>query len=126
MERQEFENNIKLGIRNLIEPFLEKLKTERQRSRQEMYIEMIEKNLKQFAHSTRLAPSAKISTFSKTEMQVAAHIRDALTNKEISGILNISVRTAEFHRRNIRKKLGLQHKKTNLRSYLSANQHWLF
>jgi DNA-binding NarL/FixJ family response regulator len=42
------------------------------------------------------------------------------SKKEIAKIFSLSIRTIEFHRQNIRKKLGLKHKKSSdyLRSYL--------
>ena len=49
---------------------------------------------------------------------VANLIREAKTTKEISRLLNTSIRTIEFHRKNIRQKLNLNHSKINLRSHL--------
>ncbi|MCX5843241.1 MAG: LuxR C-terminal-related transcriptional regulator [Deltaproteobacteria bacterium] len=45
-------------------------------------------------------------------------MREGKTSKDIAKLLNITERTANFHRENIRKKLGLTNKKTNIRSYL--------
>ena len=39
-------------------------------------------------------------------------------NKDIAEIMNLSIKTIEFHRNNIRNKLGLKNGKINLRSYL--------
>jgi DNA-binding CsgD family transcriptional regulator len=52
------------------------------------------------------------------EIQIANFIRQGITNKEIADILFLSVKTVEFHRDNIRKKLGIKNKKINLASYL--------
>ncbi|MCX5852646.1 MAG: LuxR C-terminal-related transcriptional regulator, partial [Deltaproteobacteria bacterium] len=43
---------------------------------------------------------------------------DGRSTKDIAEMLNISERGIEFHRNNIRLKLGIKHRKTNLRSYL--------
>ena len=52
------------------------------------------------------------------EIQVAALIKEGKTTKDIANMLNKSPHAINFHRNNIRKKIGLQNKKTNLRSYL--------
>ena len=53
-------------------------------------------------------------------MQITNLIRDNKTAKDIAKILDISVSTVFFHRENIRIKLGLKNKKTNLQSYLQS------
>lgn len=45
--------------------------------------------------------------FTKRESEIAALIADGLLNKEIADHLNISVRTVEFHRNAIYRKLGI-------------------
>jgi DNA-binding CsgD family transcriptional regulator len=52
------------------------------------------------------------------ELQVAALVREGKANKEIADLMHVSLNTIEIHRYNLRKKLGLQNKKVNLRSYL--------
>jgi DNA-binding CsgD family transcriptional regulator len=52
------------------------------------------------------------------EIKVVTFIREGRTTKEIAEILNVSARTVDVHRDNIRKKLGLKNKKANLRSHL--------
>lgn len=52
------------------------------------------------------------------ELDIAALIREGLTNKKIACRLNISVSTVNFHRANLRKKLYLRSTCINLRSHL--------
>lgn len=52
------------------------------------------------------------------EIQVARLLREAKTSKEIADQLCVSLDCIEFHRNNIRSKLGLKHTKTNLVTYL--------
>lgn len=52
------------------------------------------------------------------EIQVAGLVKEGKTSKEIASVINISERGVEFHRNNIRRKLGLANAKKNLRSHL--------
>lgn len=54
------------------------------------------------------------------ELRVADLIRMDASSKEIAHIMNISPRTVEAHRENIRKKLGLANAKINLQGYLKT------
>jgi len=50
----------------------------------------------------------------KKEIQVASLVREGKTSKEIAELLNSKKRVIDFHRENIRKKLGLNNKKGSL------------
>ncbi len=54
------------------------------------------------------------------EILVANLIREDKSTKEIAGILTISESSVQFHRHNMRRKLGLVEKKINLKSYLQS------
>lgn len=69
-------------------------------------------------HSFSSRLSARYLDFTPKEIQIADLIRQGKTTKEIAELLDASTRAVEFHRNNLRKKLGIINKKTNLRSYL--------
>ncbi|MBE9544517.1 MAG: hypothetical protein IMF02_08505 [Proteobacteria bacterium] len=50
-------------------------------------------------------------------------LKEDKITKEIAELLNMSESSVEFHRHNIRKKLGLVGKKINLRTYLQSFQY---
>jgi PAS domain S-box-containing protein len=56
--------------------------------------------------------------FTPKEIEVASHIRDGRSTKEIAEIMGIVPSSVGSHRDNIRKKLGLSNKRVNLRTYL--------
>lgn len=118
-DRTELEDMILINIKELIAPYLEKLEMSGLGEKQKTYVSILESNLNQiispFAHKL----SSKFLNFTPTEIQVANLLRQGKTSKEMSELLNCSPRNIAFHRDNIRKKLGLKNKKTNLKSYLS-------
>jgi DNA-binding CsgD family transcriptional regulator len=54
------------------------------------------------------------------EFEVANLIKEGKTTNEISELLNIAKSSVDTHRFHIRKKLGLNNKDINLRSYLDT------
>jgi len=56
------------------------------------------------------------------EIKVINFIKEGRTTKEIARLLNASARTVEVHRGHIRRKLNLNKRKANLRSYLLSLQ----
>jgi DNA-binding NarL/FixJ family response regulator len=54
------------------------------------------------------------------ELQIVHYIRQNKTSKEIAELLNLSVRTVEFYRDNIRKKLRITNQKKNLNKFITS------
>nr|MBF0223597.1 hypothetical protein [Desulfobulbaceae bacterium] len=84
------------------------------------YLENIMLNLNRVTSPFAKELSQLKCGLSPKEIQVADLIRIGLSNKESAIQMNVTKSTVEFHRDNLRKKLGLKHKKKNLRAYLMA------
>jgi len=56
------------------------------------------------------------------ELQIVHYIRQNKTSKEMADLLDLSVRTVESYRENIRKKLRIQNQKKNLKKFLTSLQ----
>jgi DNA-binding CsgD family transcriptional regulator/PAS domain-containing protein len=123
-DRSELEQSIVANARELVFPYLNRLKKTRITDEQKVYLEIIESHLKEitapFVHKTTVAGSAQLTPM---EIRVAELVRLGRKSKEIAEILITSEETVLFHRKNIRKKLGLSSLKVNLQSYLQNLQH---
>ena len=85
-----------------------------------MYLDIIEKNLETII-SPYITLLKRMNThLTPQEIQVANMVKQGHSSKTIAGLLNLSMRTVDCHRANIRKKLGIRNKKANLRIRLGA------
>ena len=117
-DREELEEKVVFNMKELAVPILEKLKTTQLGSSQVAYLNVLESNLNEIVSPFPVGLSSKYLNLTPTEIQVANLIRRGESTKEIAELLNSTVRAIEFHRNNIRKKLGLKNKKINLRTHL--------
>lgn len=116
--KRELEENILSNIKHLILPYIEKLKRNRSMSREIAYLNILESNLKEIISPFSKKLSSHYVKFTTKEIQIAELIKEGKQDKDIVEILNIALTTVKSHRQNIRKKLGIYNKRTNLRSYL--------
>lgn len=117
-DKLDLEKNVLTNIKELVFPYLEKLKIAPLRPRDKTVLEVMETHLNEII-SPLLQKVANINiVLTPQEMQVAALVKDGKSSKEIAEILVVSETTVHFHRKNLRKKFGLNNKSTNLRSYL--------
>ena len=121
-DKQVLEEKVMLNMQQLIEPYLEKLKKSRLTDRQKSLLEILASNLSDIVSPFARNVSDSFIKLTPTELQVANLIRQGQTTKEIAGLLNLSPKTIEFHRENIRTKIGIKNKKINLRTYLLSSQ----
>ena len=117
-DRVEMENRILQNIKDLIVPYVAKLKDKNLKSGERTLIDIIDSNLKDITSPLlqRLTTAKIILT--PQEIQVAALVKEGKSSKEIADVLNVSPTTISFHRKNLRKKLGLDNTRKNLRAYL--------
>ena len=105
-------------MRGLVEPYLEKIKDSRLSEQQKLYVSVLESNLKDIISPFLLRTYSKHLNFTPMELRVANLVKQGQTTKEIASLLNLSPRTIETHRENIRKKIGIKKTKSNLRTHL--------
>ena len=110
--------NIYANFKSLIQPLLNQLKNSLTKNEQKDILDILESSIKEMTTPFSKKLSDPMMGLTPTEIQVAGLVKDGKTNKEITQILNKSIRATSSHRENIRQKLGLKNKKINLRTYL--------
>ncbi|NVL90481.1 MAG: hypothetical protein HWN69_05720 [Desulfobacterales bacterium] len=117
-DKTELEEKVLSNVKELVLPYVQTLKNTRLDAKQLAYASIIESHLNNIVSPFLRNLSSKYLGLTPKEIQVAGFIKEGKITKEIAELLNVSTRAVEFHRNNIRMKLGLKSKKTNLRSYL--------
>ena len=117
-DKLKIEEYVLENVKKLIEPYFEKIKKTRLNDQQRSLLSIVESNLNEIISPFAQEVSLKHFNLTPTEIQIAKQIRNGDTTKKIAVFMNLSPRTVETHRRNIRRKIGLIGKKANLRSHL--------
>ena len=117
-DKSELEEKVLSNVKALVFPYVEALKNTRLDPKQKAIVELIETHLENIVSPFLTTLNATYSGLTPREIQIADLVKEGKTTKEIAALINVSSRAVEFHRYNIRVKLGLRKKKANLRSYL--------
>jgi PAS domain S-box-containing protein len=125
LERRE-EDKVKMqkdvlsNSKQLLEPYLEKLKQSNLDPIQQSYLDVLASNFKEIISPFIREVSSELLNFTPAEIKVANLVRQGWSTKEIAELTNSTKWAIDFHRNSIRRKLGIQNKKLNLRTYLSS------
>lgn len=117
-DKTELEEKVICNTRELILPYIENLKLTQVDSHQRNQLAILEGHINEIISPFLRTLSSKYPHLTPMETKVISFIREGRTTKEIAELLNLSARTVDVHRDNIRKKLGLKNRKANLRSHL--------
>lgn len=121
-DKKELEQNVVANVKELVLPYLKKLKSGRMDERQKALVNILESNLREIVSPFLNRISINFLNLTPTETQVANFVKQGKTTKEIADLLGLSTRTIESHRESIRKKLGIKNRKSNLRTHLLSLQ----
>lgn len=121
-DQDEMEDKIFANHKLILSPIIANLKKNLSRESNLKIIELLELELKNIMSPFSKKLSDQMINLTPTEIHVADLIKIGKSSKEISSMLDSSIHTIARHRENIRKKMGIKNKKTNLRSYLLTFQ----
>lgn len=117
-DRKDLEERILTNVRESILPFMERLKQSRMDKNQKVYLSIVESELFGLVSPFVRYLSKEMVNLTPMEIRVAKLIKEGKLSKEIADVLGLAEKTVLTHRNNLRRKLGLRNKKTNLRSHL--------
>jgi len=118
-EKLGLERGIYNKIRNLLLPSLEKIEGEPSAAIRSSYLKMLRTQLIDMTRGFTRELEGRMLALTRSEIQVCQLIQKGLATKEVAERLNLSFETVQTHRRNIRRKLGLNGRKISLYGYLA-------
>jgi DNA-binding NarL/FixJ family response regulator len=119
-DREKLDTDVTANLKQLISPYLDKLKSTRLDETQSALVDILDSNVKKITSSFSTRLSHVHLNLSNMEIRVANLIQIGKGNKELAEILGVSINTVKTHRYNLRTKLGLRKEKVNLESYLKS------
>ncbi|MGV8056850.1 MAG: PAS domain S-box protein [Smithellaceae bacterium] len=117
-DQHNLDRKVMANVRKLVLPYVEKLNSTPLTSIQTAYVDVIANNLDNIISPFLRNLTTAYMDLTPREIDVANLVRDGKSAKEIALLLNSSIRSIEFHKNNIRRKLGLTNTTKNLRTYL--------
>lgn len=117
-DKAEIEQKVIANVKEMVLPYVEKLKRVSLKSKDKRVVEIIDSHLQDIISPMIQKLTNANIILTPQEIQVASLVKDGKASKEIADILNVAETTVHFHRKNLRKKFRLSNSQTNLRSYL--------
>ena len=121
-DRIQIEEKVLYNVKELVKPYIQKLKETKLNPKQSALLSVIESNIDDIVSPFVRDMSLKFMKLTPMEIQVANLIKQGKTTKQIAELMKLSSRTIETHRKKIRNKIGIGNKKANLRSHLLSLQ----
>jgi len=120
-DRARMEERMATNVSKLIKPCLEKLRACRLDMAAVSHLDILEANLEGIIEPFLQRLTMTHSDLTSTEIRIVNYIKQGMRSKEIADLLKLSKGTIDFHRNNIRDKLGIRNKKIKLRTYLLSH-----
>ena len=121
-DREQLEERIVANIRELALPYLEKVRDSPLAQRQRTLVDIAINHLGDIISPFLNRLSTVNLLLTPQEIEVATLVRQGKSSQEIADVLGVSVATVSFHRKKLRRKLGLSRNGANLRTYLLSLQ----
>jgi DNA-binding CsgD family transcriptional regulator/ribosomal protein S6 len=121
-QRKNAEKRIATIISSKALPIVSKLHDDNRESAASVEFELLRMILTDLVYSVSASEVILADKLTRTEMRIASMINCGMSSEEISKSLFISVETVKTHRKNIRKKLGIQNSGTTLYAFMNSRK----
>jgi len=115
-DRKELEGRFVSNTREMVLPYLDRMRRTGLDREQQNYLDIVVTNLNEIV--SPFINTLGHANLTPRELEVATLVKEGKRTKEIAEIAGIAPSSVDSHRDAIRRKLGLNNKKINLRSYL--------
>ncbi|MBA7555877.1 hypothetical protein ES705_48569 [subsurface metagenome] len=119
LEKQQVKDDVIANVDDVFLPVLEKLRIS-SFNLDTKYIDLIERGLKELTSSFGRKITESSLKLTRREIDICNMIKNGFSSKEIAGFLHISLYTVGRHRHNIRTKMNIINKKTNLSIFIES------
>lgn len=117
-DRKDLENRVASKIRTSLLPCVKKIEKAPDDNARKSYLGLLEQQLLSLTAGFERELDGNLLKLTRTEIEVCRLIQAGCSSKDICEALKLSFDTIQTHRKNIRKKLGLNGKKLNLHAHL--------
>ena len=118
-EHEQIREEIALETKKMVLPLLEKAQ-KKSSGPVKNYLDAVHSNLLEVFENHARSSVIATAKLAPRELQVVHYLRQDKSSKEIATLLGLSVRTIEYYRAKIRKKLRIQKQKKNLKKFIMS------
>jgi PAS domain S-box-containing protein len=125
-DRAELERGIVENVETMIVPLLDRLQRHLSGTPEAIYVDAVANNLRELVHPFMQALDSGVvadTQLTRREREIANLVRSGKSSREIAQALYISPTTVAFHRKNLRRKLGLAPRGPQLSAHLARLPH---
>jgi DNA-binding NarL/FixJ family response regulator len=119
-DKAAFKEDVLTNVGKLVLPYIDNLKNLKLNESQMTQVGIIEINLQEIVSPFLRNLTSTYLSLTPREIQIANLVKEGRTTKDMAEILHISPTAIDFHRKNLRSKLGIKNKKNNLRTYIAS------
>jgi len=119
-DKSDLQDDVIVNVQKLVLPYIGRLRKTKLIPEQSAFLDVLEANLNAIISPFVRNATARHRNLTSREIEVANLIKQGRKTKQIAELLNLSPRSIDFHRANLRKKIGVRSTRANLYSALRS------